>query len=721
MKTIRITLLAGALAMLAGVPALTQSGQDLFQQALVKEQADGDLRAAIAIYERIVRDFRGDRTLAAKALVQMGRCHEKLGSQEAQKAYEQVLKSYADQAEAAGYARARLAAMRQSSPASAEPTIRARRLLAGHYPDQVEFSGGPTPDGRTLVHMDPTGVNLSVRDLATGASRLITNWSFEKGYMMGSEIVSPDGRRVAYAWQRLASPEQPSGRMELRVVGIDGSGDRMLREERRIYPTSWSRDGRHIAAEIRQSDDSASEIAWVSVEDGSKRSLGAFPRASGPTSHSPGDRFVTVEFQVQEDSGRRDISLLSTKDGSVLPLVDHPDDDTLIGWVPGTEEVLFASDRSGHWDLWAVHVGEDGRSSAPRPVRRGIGETEVMAFTRDGSLFYAVYTLQYNIFIAPFDEGSGRVAAGEAKPLGGLGSNMKPLWSPNGEYLSFVRRKPGGPGQRFEEIVCVLNTKTGQERAVAEHIAPATVPPPSWFPDGRSLLVVGMPQTDRARRGGNKVPSAAYRIDLATGAVTRLFEFPPRPNWAWGRGLIASRDGDGVIYVKEGRLVLRHLQSAEEEELYRDPNVGPSPQSLSAGIGGICLSPDGSDLAFWLRGSTTPGAQSQARVGDRLMVIPARGGEAREVVRVEGANDLAWTSNGRYLLFFVRDEKDRAARTLMRVPREGGKAERLWETRERMLVLSPSPDGRRVAYFTQENEAEIWVLENIKETLARTR
>ncbi|MBE3065790.1 MAG: tetratricopeptide repeat protein, partial [Spirochaetes bacterium] len=91
MKTIRIGFLAVALTVLASTLALTQSGQDLFQQALVKEQADGDLRAAIAMYQRIVRDFAGDRVLAAKALVQMGRCHEKLGSQDARKAYEQVL------------------------------------------------------------------------------------------------------------------------------------------------------------------------------------------------------------------------------------------------------------------------------------------------------------------------------------------------------------------------------------------------------------------------------------------------------------------------------------------------------------------------------------------------------------------------------------------------------------------------------------------------------
>ena len=722
MKTmIRTALLAAALIVLGGVPGLTQSGQDLFQQALVKEQADGDLRAAIAIYQRIVRDFAGDRTLAAKALVQMGQCHEKLGSQEARKAYEQVLKDYADQKEAAGYARTRLAAMRRPSAEPAEPTIQARRVLSGRIDEGIDFSGGPTPDGRSLVSMDQTGMNVAIRDLQTGATRLITNRgsdraSVEKGYMGGSEIVSPDGRRVAYAWQRLASPEQLPKMMELRVVGIDGSSDRMLREEWSIWPGSWSHDGRHIVVEISQAEDSPTEIAWISVEDGSKRTLGEFPRAGGP-SLSPDDRFVALRFEVQEDSGRRDISLLPTKGGSVIPLVVHPADDKLVGWIPGTSDLLFASDRSGHWDLWAIHVGEDGRGNEPRVVRRGIGETASMGFTRDGSLFYSVYTLQYNIFIAPFDENTGRIVVSEARPLGGRGSNMKPMWSPNGEYLAFARRRPAPPDRAAwaggtEEIVCVLNTKTGKERTLVEDIAPATVPPPTWFPDGRSLLVLGIPQS-AARRSANKGPSTVYRVDLATGAATRLFDFPPNSNWWFGKGLVASPDGDGVIYSHDGRLVLRHLQSAKEEELYRDPNLGPR----------ICLSPDGSELAFWIDGSSgLPGAQSESRLGGaRLMVIPSRGGEARELVRVEHSNHLSWTSDGRYLLFFLRDEKGRAGRTLMRVPREGGKAERLWQTTERMPGLSPSPDGRRVAYFTQENEAEIWVLENIKEALARAR
>jgi Tol biopolymer transport system component len=710
MKMIRIALLAGALAVLGGVPGLTQSGQDLFQQALVKEQADGDLAAAIAIYQRIVRDFAGNRVLAAKALVQLGRCHEKLGSREAQKAYEQVLKDYADQKEAAGYARARLTAMRRSSAEPAEPTVGARRLLAGHYGDAVEFSGGPTPDGRSLVYVDSDGMDLAIRDLQAGTSRLITNRASEKGYMAYFEVVSPDGRQVAYAWARRPA----SLGTELRVVGTDGSGDRMVREEPSVWPRSWSRDGRHIAALVYQGESGdrdpvsagAVEIAWISVQDGSKTTLATLhygSRFDPNLSHSPDDRFVAFDFPVEKDSGRRDISLVSTKGSSVVPLVKHPANDLLIGWIPGTNDLLFTSDRSGNRDLWAMSVAADGRAGEPRAVRRGIGEMNAMGFTRDGTLFYYVYTLQYNIFIAPFDEKSGHVALDEAKALGGRGSNMAPSWSPNGQYLSFVRRR-GAP--RGDEIVYVLDTKTGEERAVAEHIDPATLPAPTWFPDGRSLLLVGKP------RGNGEDPTrppAAYRVDVATGRATRMFDLPPLgphyfgESWRFGRAIAAGPGADEVVYVREGALVLRHLENGKEVELYRDPNLR-----------GVGLTPDGSGVAFGI----APSASFNDR-NRKFMIMPSAGGEARELASTENATMCGWTSDGRYLLFARRDKKNQ---TIMRVPRKGGQIEPLGQISDsRLRDLSPSPDGRRIAYWTQENEAEIWVLENIKEVLGRAR
>src|SRR3970040_2301492 len=60
-----------------------QSGADLFQQAIRKERVDGDLKAAIALYQRVLREHGTDRALSAKTLVQLGQAYEKLGNADA--------------------------------------------------------------------------------------------------------------------------------------------------------------------------------------------------------------------------------------------------------------------------------------------------------------------------------------------------------------------------------------------------------------------------------------------------------------------------------------------------------------------------------------------------------------------------------------------------------------------------------------------------------------
>src|SRR2546428_2825644 len=61
-----------AVWMVAGI-AWAESGQDLFQKALVAERANGKLDEAIKLYQKIAQRFSSDRGLAANALLQMGR------------------------------------------------------------------------------------------------------------------------------------------------------------------------------------------------------------------------------------------------------------------------------------------------------------------------------------------------------------------------------------------------------------------------------------------------------------------------------------------------------------------------------------------------------------------------------------------------------------------------------------------------------------------------
>jgi Tol biopolymer transport system component len=709
MKTLRIGLFGVALTLLMPPSTQAQTGHDLFQQALVKEQAEGNLQEALRLYERIAEEFGGDRPLAARALVQIGKCHEKLGSREAERAYRRVVTEYADQNELAEEARTRLNALSRPAAPRQPPTIQVRRLMGGHYPDEVEFSGGPHPDGRQLSYVDWMDGSLAIRNLATGESRRLTEGNWEEGYP-GSPKVSPDGRLIAYYWYTIDEPGDDASGTMLRLVGTDGSGDRFLQHVGGIASGSWSRDSRHLAAHMHNSENSDTEIVWISVADGSVSSLTTFhyPDKFGPSlSHSPDDRFLAVEFPVEGDSARFDIALVATDGSGTLPLVDHPADDKLIGWVPGTDMVLFSSDRSGNQDLWALQVPETGTPGEPFPVRRGLGEGYPMGFAADGSLFYYIYTLQYVKRVAPFDEQTGTIFIEESEPLRGTHDNNPSAWSPDGRQLVLAYREGWEDigGEKFTVRVRNLDTET--ERVLTRDINPATVAGPRWLPDGRSVLIVG--RRDETGRGkwGEK-STALFRIDVETGGTTRLFDFPASEGWwVFSIGLIPTLDGKGVFYVHNRTLVLRDLQSGEEEELFRHPD-------LASGM--LALSPDGSELLFGIADSTVSDQRPQIALeqGGRLMVMPSTGGTPRELTKLKEPGRVRrgamWTSDGRHILLLKREEEGSA---LLRVPREGGDFERIWETDLRLGGVVPSPDGRRVTYMTQTNEAEIWVMENL--------
>jgi hypothetical protein len=50
---------------------------------------------------------------------------------------------------------------------------------------------------------------------------------------------------------------------------------------------------------------------------------------------------------------------------------------------------------------------------------------------------------------------------------------------------------------------------------------------------------------------------------------------------------------------------------------------------------------------------------------------------------------------------------------MVRVNRDDGAFERVQEIDGRLRGLSLSPDGGRMAYYIQTNEAEVWVMENL--------
>jgi hypothetical protein len=256
----------------------------LLEHATKLELVDGDLKGAIAIDEKILSLPGVSRPVAAKALLHLGRCHEKLGSVEARKAYERLVREFADQADEAGRARARLAALGKRDGA-----LTVRQVWAGSHEDLL---GAPTRDGRSLTLQDWESEDLAVLDLATGQKRRLTNKGPSLEFAMLS-LPSPDGEMVVYAWYN------KEGFYDLRLVGLDGSHPRVLyanSEVKYLWPTDWSPDGQSVLA-VLYGKDKKTRIVLVALRDGSVRVLKTFDQqAPGRGRFSPDGRFVAYGF-----------------------------------------------------------------------------------------------------------------------------------------------------------------------------------------------------------------------------------------------------------------------------------------------------------------------------------------------------------------------------------------------------------------------------------------
>ena len=110
------TLVLGAFAVLI-TQAQTAPPEMQLEAAIHKEIVMGDLQGAIGQYQSLLEPPVKDRAVAARALLQMGECLDKLGQgKEAYGTYRRVVNEFADQAAIAAEARVRLAAWLDSQP-----------------------------------------------------------------------------------------------------------------------------------------------------------------------------------------------------------------------------------------------------------------------------------------------------------------------------------------------------------------------------------------------------------------------------------------------------------------------------------------------------------------------------------------------------------------------------------------------------------------------------
>jgi Tol biopolymer transport system component len=273
-----------------------------------------------------------------------------------------------------------------------------------------------------------------------------------------------------------------------------------------------------------------------------------------------------------------------------------------------------------------------------------------------------------------------------------VNASSGPAWSPDGESLAFYSLRP-----RPASLV-VRSMKTGHERRMtmpAGLVAPFTSGP-RWFPDGRSVLILAEEGTSRR----------FHRVHLDSGQTDLLHTIN-----TWTSSFVLSPDGRNIYWAVQstsdknqssGRLMRFDIEARRETELKRDEWFIT-----------VAISPDGRELAY-VKSVRTPEMRARGESPSMVEVMPASGGEAREVFRdktwLSGAryNTLAWAPDQRHLLFVRQDG------LLWRVPVAGGEPQKMGISMN-ARIKSPAvhPDGKTIVFGTIETDTnEIWALEN---------
>jgi len=333
--------------------------------AIAKEQVRGDLKAAIAAYQKIAAESSAPRAVRAKALLHLAGCYEKLGQQESRKVYERIVRNFGDQP-AAAQARARLAALEQAGQTTGRAALTLRRIEMS-----VRNVGPEDTDGSRAVYLNDETRELIYGDL-TGYKRKVI-FKAKPGDLPGW-APSRDFSKVFLSFDMTANKH-------CAVIKTDGTGYRELPNVSAGNGCrTWSWDGLYILLCLDSINGVGGRLFKVSIADGKEYELvslkaGSVTRAA----FSPDGRYIAYElsmsspvisriFVVHAD-GREvqqvyEEHLTSGSPGYVEPF-------RLLDWSADGRFLAIASQRAGIGLLQLLPIREGRSTGSPIFVRYG--------------------------------------------------------------------------------------------------------------------------------------------------------------------------------------------------------------------------------------------------------------------------------------------------------------------------------------------------------------
>ena len=620
-----------------------------------------------------------DRAVVATALVQMADLYEKLGDDQFRDVYKQVLRDYPDQAEAVAAAQTRL------EPPAPSPTMTVRELMRSGGQAQRRVSS-PTNnpffavsgDGQTFVYTDRG--DLVVRNMATGEARHMYGIDRTSDEFFASPVLSRDEKTIAF----MRFPMSGDGTTRLEVDSVGGGHRDMLFDfgELGDFETrDWSPDGANVLI-VGQAADRSRFLATVSLEDKASRRLvtldwGAPVRAE----YSPDGRFIAYDSTKGGDSK---IYLMSADGAEERVLVDSSGEDDSPLWTRDGRFLLFRSDRSGKWDLYALRMQHGEPAGQEVVVKSNLGAaTYLRGVTTEGQLVYFEAVGGFDIAIAERIDGTATTLHASILPKVQTIENKNPGFAPDGRRLAYLA---GAPGSKVTIRVTDMEGRILTDIPLDRRISTNDIP--RFSPDGTMM----------AMRVYDAGEPRLMVLSADRGTVLKVFSPLEEKGYAVVRGW--SRDSRylyAFVKMEAGERSLATIDVDTEQVV--DSTVLPDT------IGNAELSPSGTHLAMAL-GAFSPGPG----LSTQLVLRSLEDGSER-LLTEEGSSFgglFVWDSDSRHLMYRKSGDPRLYSFSL-----DTEEETVLVEDMENLNLTAVSPDGRYWALEVRgQRDTLILALEN---------
>jgi len=650
MKSLWINLiLVAAFIVAANNLSIAQTPEQLYQKGLMKEKGEGALKDAIDLYSQIADNSNADQSLRAKALLHIGMCHEKLGTEEAVKAYQRLVTNFPTQKNEVAIARERLTRLMPIAERVSETSLMPKFT-------KIEIPTKP-----------------------------------------GNGVLSPDGKKLAYISEESLWIVSVHGKTNPDIAGEPVR----LTEPMKIWDLAnmcavWSENGKWLAFYATENRE---DVIYIVSANGGKPvkvpinqqrpDIGGYDYRM---SLSPDGKLLA--YVNRDDNKKSFIYIISTQGGT---------QNTLTG--SGTREPAFSPDGKliayvktnqkndlGN-EIWVIPAtGGD-----PILISDDAGAVKIPVWSPDGSMIAFLarkYEKDYNnasneLWIAAVDKKGEPTGLITRTELNNSTLSMLAGWSPENKIGIWLSTPD-------KNLLYTIPAKGGQ----AMQVTTKNSWMPSWSPDGKYLYFDG---TNTDKLGGlESVPATGGEV-LRIPIKSEYFIQPRMPTG----GISISPDGERIVFsggyqdINEPDI----RKELEGSHIMIIPVKGGSPVQLTTNPlsdlsdGYPVWSPDGRNIAFLRLENKTENNKTWSFAN--IYTIPADGGTPKKVSSVNDKvtyGRIDWSPDGKWIGFFSTDK------TIKIIPSGGGNSKVVVNDVDAHLHfgLSFSPEGDKIAYSNKE-------------------